>query len=163
MAEWEIKKTLGQCCGTGRDLAIDEEYFAALVETDQGLQRQDFCTEYWEDHKPQVYCFWKTRIPSPERKKQIFIDNQMLLAFFDRLAAESDTEKIQFRFVLMLILMRKKCLKYESSRIENGREIWTVRVSGQDRKEEAENPHLTEEQVEQLSAQMSQILQSDLE
>jgi hypothetical protein len=163
MADWEIKKTLGQCCGTGREFAVDEEYYAALVETAEGLVRQDFCAEYWESQKPQVYCFWKTRMPSPDRKKQIFIDTEMLLAFFDRLATESDPEKIQFRFVLMLILMRKKRLKYESSRVEEGREIWTVRVAGQDRMEEAENPHLTEEQVEQLSAQMSQILQADLE
>lgn len=163
MADWEIKKTLGQCCGTGREFAVDEEYYAALVETPEGLERRDFCAEYWEPQKPQVYCFWKTRMPNPERKKQIFIDNEMLLSFFDRLASETDAEKMNFRFVLMLVLMRKKRLKYESSRIEDGREIWTVRVTGQDRMEEVENPHLTEEQVEQLSSQMSQILQTDLE
>lgn len=163
MADWEIKKTLGQCCGTGRGFAVDEEYYAALVEMPEGLERRDFCAEYWEQQKPQVYCFWKTRMPNPERKKQIFIDNEMLLAFFDRLASETEAEKIHFRFVLMLVLMRKKRLKYESSRIEDGREIWTVRLTGQDRMEEVENPHLTEEQVEQLSAQMSQILQTDLE
>ena len=60
MADWEIKKTLGQCFGTGREFEIDEEYFAALVEGDQGLERRDFCAEYWNEAKPSVYCFWKT-------------------------------------------------------------------------------------------------------
>lgn len=163
MADWEIKKTLGQCFGTGRELAVEEEYFAALVETPEGLERRDFCMAYWQEKKPEVYCFWRTRMPDPEVKKQLFIDNEMLLAFFDRLAEETEPEKKNFRFVLMLILMRKKRLKYDSSRMEDGREIWTVKVTGQDRTEEVENPHLTDEQVEQLSAQMSQILQSDLE
>lgn len=163
MADWEIKKTLGQCFGTGRDLAVEEEYFAALVEGPEGLERRDYCIEYWHEQRPAVYCFWKTRMPNPEKKKQIFIDNEMLLAFFDRLAEEKEAEKLNFRFVLMLILMRKKRLKYESSRLEDGREIWTVKLTGQDRSEEVENPHLTDEQIEQLSAQMSQILQTDLE
>ena len=163
MADWEIKKTLGQCFGTGRELAVEEEYFAALVETPGGFERRDFCVEYWEEQKPEVYCFWKTRMPNPEKKKQLFVDNEMLLAFFDRLAEETEPEKINFRFVLMLILMRKKRLKYESSRTEAGREIWTVKVTGQDRDEEVENPHLTEEQIEQLSSQMGEILQTDLE
>jgi len=163
MADWEIKKTLGQCFGTGREFAVEEEYYAALAETPEGLQRRDFCIEYWQEHTPEVYCFWRTRMPNPEVKKQLFIDNEMLLVFFDRLADETEAEKVNFRFVLMLILMRKKRLKYESSRTEEGREIWTVKVTGQDRSEEVENPHLTEEQIEQLSAQMSEILQSDLE
>lgn len=163
MADWEIKKTLGQCFGTGREFAVEEEYYAALVETGEDLERRDFCMEYWQEHKPEVYCFWKTRMPNPEVRKQLFVDNEMLLAFFDRLAEETEPEKLNFRFVLMLILMRKKRLKYEASREEDGREIWTVKVAGQDRKEEVENPHLTDEQIEQLSAQMSQILQSDLE
>jgi hypothetical protein len=163
MAEWEIHKTLGQCCGTGRTLAVDEEYYAALVETAEGLDRRDFCMEYWESDRPEVYCFWKSRVPNPEKKKHLFIDDQMLTSFFDRLAGEEEAEKINFRFVLMLILMRKKKLKYDSSRMDDGKEIWTVRVTGQDRMEEVVNPQLSEEQIEQLSSQMSQILQTDLE
>ncbi len=163
MAEWEIKKTLGQCCETGRAFAVDEEYYAALVEGPEGLERRDYCMEYWQEHRPAVYCFWKTRMPNPERKKQLFINDEMLLAFFDRLASETEPEKINFRFVLMLILMRKKKLKYDSSRQDDGQEVWTVRVTGQDRTEDVINPKLTEDQIEQLSAQMSQILQADLE
>ena len=52
MADWEIKKTIGQCSGTGREFAVDEEYFAALVETPEGFVRQDFSAEYWDEHKP---------------------------------------------------------------------------------------------------------------
>lgn len=163
MAEWEINKTLGQCYGSQKEFEVDEEYFAALVQTDEGLERRDFCGEYWQEHEPEVYCFWKTRMPNPEVKKQLFIDDAMLMAFFDRLAEETDTEKLNFRFVLTLILMRKRKLKYDSSKMEDGQEIWTIKVTGQDRKEEVINPQLTEEQIEELSGQMSQILQSDLE
>ena len=58
--------------------------------------------------------------------------------------------------------MRKRKLKYDSSKTDNGDEIWTLRVTGEDRKVEVLNPHLDEEQIEELSGQMGQILQVDL-
>jgi hypothetical protein len=163
MADWEIKKTLGQCTGTGREFEIGEEYFASLVEGEEGLERVDFSAEYWNEHQPSVYCFWKTKLPGPEEKKKIFVSDEMLMVFFDRLADETDPEKINFRFVLTLILMRKRKLKYDSCTIDDGKEVWTLKVTGQDRYEKVVNPHLTEDQIEGLTGQMGQILQMDFE
>jgi hypothetical protein len=162
MSEWEINKPLGQCCGTERKIGYGEEYFAALVETDEGLQRRDFCADYWESRKPDVFCYWKTRLPEPGQKKQLLVDDQMLMAFFERLEKETEQEKINFRFVLALILMRKRILKYDDTRTENDREIWRLRTAGEKQIVEVINPHLDEEQIEQLSSQIGEILQTDL-
>ena len=162
MDEWEINKSLGQCCGTGREIEYGEEYFAALLETEEGLQRRDFCGQYWQEQKPEVFCYWKTKLPSPDQKKQIFIDDEMLMSFFERLAQETEQEKINFRFVLALVLTRKRRLKYDSSKNEDGKEIWCLKVAGDKRIVEVVNPHLDEEQIEQLSSQMGEILQTDL-
>ncbi len=163
MADWEIKKTLGQCAGTGRELEIEEDYFAALVETEEGLQRTDFSIEYWNEAKPAVFCFWKTKIPNPETKKKLLVDDEMLMTFFDRLADETDAEKLNFRFVLTLILMRKRKLKYDGCKMKDGDEVWTLKVTGADRTADVVNPHLNEDQIESLSSQMGQILQTDFE
>lgn len=163
MADWEIKKTLGQCFGTGQEFAVGQEYFSALVQTEQGLERRDYSIEYWNDAKPAVYCFWKSKMANPELKKKLFVDDDMLMAFFERLATETDPEKVNFRFVLNLVLMRKRKLKYDGCQMEDGREVWTVRVTGQDRFEKVINPHLTEDQIEGLTGQMGQILQMDFE
>jgi hypothetical protein len=163
MDEWEIDKPLGQCWGTGRKIEAGEEYYGALVESDEGLQRRDYCRDYWQEKKPEVFCYWKTRLPHPDEKKQIFIDDEMLMAFFERLAGEREQEKINFRFVLALVLMRKRRLKYESSEIEDGQEIWRLKIVGGDKEfVELVNPHLAEEQIEELSSQIGQILQVDL-
>jgi hypothetical protein len=162
MGEWEINKTQGCCYATNKEFEYDEEYFAALVETDDGLQRRDFCAEYWENEKPKVFCYWKTRLPSPDQKKQIFVDDEMLMVFFERLAQETDEEKINFRFVLMLVLMRKRRLKYESSKTQNGKEVWRLRIAGTKDVVEVVNPHLADDQMEELSSQIGQILQVDL-
>ncbi len=162
MSEWEVDKPLGQCYGTGRKIEYGEEYFGALVETGEGLQRRDFCADYWESEKPNVFCYWKSRLPHPDQKKQIFVDDEMLMAFFERLENETGQEKVNFRFVLALILMRKRRLKYDATRVENGKEIWRLRIVGEKEIVEVVNPHLDEEQVEQLSSQIGQILQTDL-
>jgi hypothetical protein len=163
MADWEIKKTLGQCFGTGREFAVGQEYFSALVQTETGLERRDYSMEYWQESRPEVYCFWKSKMANPELKKKMFIDDDMLMAFFERLASETEPEKVNFRFVLNLILMRKRKLKYEGCQIKDSQEVWTLRVTGQDRFEEVINPHLTEDQIDSLTGQMGQILQMDFE
>jgi hypothetical protein len=109
-----------------------------------------------------VFCYWKSRLPHPDQKKQIFVDDEMLMAFFERLENETEQEKVNFRFVLALILMRKRQLKYNATRVENGKEIWRLRIVGEKEIVEVINPHLDEEQVEQLSSQIGQILQTDL-
>ena len=162
MDEWEINKPLGQCYGTGRKIEYGEEYFGALVETGEGLQRRDFCADYWEKEKPNVFCYWKTRLPHPNQKKQIFVDDDMMLAFFERLEKETEQEKVNFRFVLALVLMRKRRLKYDATRFEDDKEIWRLRIAGDKQIVEVVNPHLDEEQIEQLSSQIGQILQTDL-
>ena len=162
MDEWEVSKPLGQCSGTGKKIEYGEEYFAALVETPEGLQRRDFCDDYWQQKKPDVFCYWRTKLPDPGQKRQIFVDDEMLMAFFDRLEKETEQEKINFRFVLMLVLMRKRRLKYDSSKIEDGKEIWRLRVVGENQFIDVINPHLDQQQVEQLSSQIGEILQVDL-
>ncbi|MDD5458942.1 MAG: hypothetical protein PHF37_06090 [Phycisphaerae bacterium] len=162
MADWEIERPLGQCCGTERQIEPGEEYFAALVKTADGFARRDFSAQYWEANQPDVFCYWKTKLPEPNQKKKLFVDDEMLMAFFERLTNETDQEKINFRFVLALILMRKKKLKYDTSRTEDGKEIWVLRISGEKTTADVVNPNLTEKQVEQLSGQVEQVMAANL-
>jgi hypothetical protein len=162
MADWDIKKTLGHCFGTDGEIQVGQDYFAALVETEEGFERRDYCAEYWDKHKPEAYCFWKTKMPDPDKKKNIFIDDEMLMVFFERLAEETDEEKVNFRFVLTLILMRKRKLKYDSAEIKDGKEIWELKVTAQSRSVKVVNPNLTEDRITELSSQMGQILQVDM-
>ena len=162
MADWEITRPLGECAGSGKKIENGQEYYGALVETEQGLERRDFSVEFWEQARPSVFCFWKSRLAAADQKKKLFVDDEMLMAFFERLASETDPDKVNFRFVLALVLMRKRRLKYDSTGTEADREIWCLRVTGDKQIVEVINPHLDEEQIEQLSSQIGQILQTDL-
>ena len=98
----------------------------------------------------------------PDQKRRLFVDDEMLMAFFERLANETEQEKINFRFVLALILMRKRRLKYDSEKTEGDSEIWRLRITGEKEFVEVVNPHIDEEQIEQLSSQLGQVLHAEL-
>ena len=70
--------------------------------------------------------------------------------------------KLNFRFVLGLILMRKRMIVYEDTRIEEGREIWQVRFKGRDHMMDLLNPRLDESQVLDVSNQLGEILNEEL-
>jgi len=69
---------------------------------------------------------------------------------------------ICFRFVLALILMRKRRLKYEGTKMQGDQEIWQLKVTGEKRVVDVLNPQLGEEQIEQLSGQIGEVLNADL-
>jgi len=163
MADWDINKPVGECAGSGEIIEPQQEYIATLVDGQDGLERKDYTCQYWEESKPDAFCYWKSKMPLANEKKKLFVDNDMLVAFFERLADETAEDKVNFRFVLTLILMRKRILKYDSSKNEDGKEVWSLKVTGQNRSVNVVNPHLTEDKIEELSGQLGQILQVEFD
>ena len=162
MEQWEIQKTSGICSGTGNELQPGEEYYAALIDTENGFERRDYSVAYWQEHKPEVYSHWKTQIPLPNQKKKLFVEDGILINFFERLAQETQPERVNFRFVLALILMRKRLLKYEDSRRDGLEEIWKMRFVRETKIHEVVNPQLDDDQIEQVSKELGSILQGEL-
>ena len=163
MEQWEVQRTTGQCAGTERTFEPGEEYYAALVECEAGFERRDFSCAYWETHQPEVFSFWKTRVPEPNQKKKLFLDDGVLVNLFERLADETEATRVNFRFVLALILMRKRMLKYEDTKRDGKQEIWKMRRVGTKEIHDVVNPHLGEEQIQEVSQELSAILQGDFE
>src|SRR5205085_4590954 len=123
----------------------------------QGFERLDITLDAWPTFdRAEIIGFWQTVMPQPDQKKKVFVDDQVLADVFERLANTSEPAKLNFRFVLGLILMRKRLIVYESSRMEGDREIWTVRVKGRDDRLDLLNPRLGEQEVLEVSQQLSE-------
>ena len=86
----------------------------------------------------------------------------MLIGFFRRLEDETEPVRVQFRFVLALLLMRKRILQYESSTTTDGREVWEMLLTHDKSMHRVVNPHLTDDQIEDVSQQLTAILHSDM-
>jgi hypothetical protein len=165
--QYDIARTEGQCGHCGRQLAEGQEFFAVLVEDGESFIRHDWCLGCWESpdrqEVPNLFSVWRSRIPVRQARKKLFVDDEMLVNFFQRLAGDAEPARLNFRFVLALVLMRKKLLTYDgSARDGDGVETWHMRLRGSDERHDVVNPRLDEQHIGELSEQLSQILHGEL-
>ncbi len=165
---WEVGRPLGTCSVCNLAIAPEQPFHAALRETPAGMVRVDACVEHAASLAgDDVLASWRTVMPRPEAKKKLLVDDEVLLSVFERLGDADELIKLQFRFVLGLILMRKRLLIYEGTRSEQKNEgprkdIWTVRLKGRSDTLDLIDPHLSEDQIGQVSGQLGEILSSEL-
>jgi len=164
---YSIAKAIGKCQVCGREIVTGEKLMAGLRETAIGLERADVCLGCWGGFdQAGLLGFWQTTMHPPTAKKPMFVDDDVLCELFERLGEATEAAKINFRFVLGLILMRKRRIVYESTRHEKGdggeTEIWRVRFKGKEELMDLVNPRLDEQQVSEVSNQLGEILNGDL-
>jgi hypothetical protein len=160
---YDVARPLGKCAVSGADILPGQKFMAALRETPAGFERVDVSVEAWPQFdRKDVLAFWQTTMPKHEQKRKVFVDDQVLCELLERLADATEPAKINFRFVLGLILMRKRMIVYENTRHDGGKEIWSVRFKGREDKLDLVNPKLDEQQVLEVSQQLSEILNEEL-
>ena len=189
---WHVGRTAGQCSGCGIELPPKTNCWAALCDapmeqlstTEKAeartkkekdapvvspFARVDFCEKCWAEGKRPLspltmFSFWKTTVPSPEQKKKLLVDDSVLVDVFTRMEGKTEPSETRFRFVLALILMRKRLLKYEGmeDKTEGAPEVWRMIPRGTEQPVHVVNPHLTEEQIAEVSQQLSAILAEEV-
>ncbi|MCH7632853.1 MAG: hypothetical protein IIB59_06535 [Planctomycetes bacterium] len=160
--QWEVESASGRCSVTGRPLQEGEEFYTVLFEVGESFRRADYSLEAWSGPPEEAFCHFKTRVPVKEQRKKLLVDNELLIHFFQRLADETDPLRVQFRFVLALILMRKRLLRYDGSSVVDGVEIWKMLLASDRSEYPVVNPRLTDDQIEGVSGQLSAVLHGDM-
>ncbi len=167
-AEYRVARPTGVCAGSGERLEPGTVCVATLCEIagEEGFERRDYSVAAWEAGRPDgVLGFWKTTVPDPRARRRILVDDAVLLDLFESLAGDTRRRRVAYRFILCLILMRKKLLKYagRTGKDENERWLMLPKGSTADAKPiEVVNPRLTDEDVRELTDQLSEVLQGEL-
>lgn len=160
--DWQVGHSTGRCSVSDRELMEGEEFYAVLFEDGDSFRRADYSLESWTGPPPDSFCHFKTRVPVKEKKKRLLVDDELLMNFFLRLGGESDASRVRFRFVLALILMRKRLLRYETTESVDGQEFWTMTAPKDHATHKLLNPHLTDDQIEGVSEQITLIMHGDM-
>lgn len=166
--EYNFSKTGGQCTACQKDLKAGDEIVATLRETREDFCREDLCPACWQGREHQadseLVGFWHSRVPRTQAKKKTFVDDDLLMNFFQRLSATEEPAKVNFRFVLALVLMRKKLLVYDRfQKLPDGREVWEMHFKGDKDIHKVIDPRMDEAKIAEVSQHLDEILPTSQE
>ncbi|MGD8452224.1 MAG: hypothetical protein PVJ57_10435 [Phycisphaerae bacterium] len=156
--EWQVTRAGRVCRQCERTFEVGEVFRAVLYETRAGYEREDYCQQCSPPADREPVGTWQAQRAAPTTAKTPSFDREAIYSFFMRLEDEDQPEKVQFRFLLALLLWRKKVLKFRETAEANGRECWVFSVTGGDQTYRVVRPELDEAQLEELSSQLEQVL-----
>jgi len=160
--QYQVDHSSGVCTQTGRKLEEGEFFHTVLFEDGESFRRADYSVQAWQGPPDGAYCHFKAQVPVKAKKQKLLVNDDLLTDFFTRLADEQIEVRLQFRFVLALILMRKRKLRYDSSADVDNQELWTMTLIKDQSIHQVLNPHLTDDQIEGVSQQLTAILHGDM-
>jgi hypothetical protein len=158
MIDYQIQPNTRRCFLTGRDLKPGERYFSVLRDEGGQLVRHDYAAEVWQGPPEGAFSFWSGKVPASENNKRPRIDDEMLLECFNRLEDQNDPARLNFRYVVALLLMRRKRLKFDSARTEAGFEVLKLRDSRTGTEHEVMNPGLSDDEMASVQEEVLRVL-----
>jgi hypothetical protein len=156
--DYQIQANTRRCAATGRDLLPGEKFYSVLLDEDGKFVRKDYGGDAWHGPPEGTFSFWMGRVPAQEQDRRPRFDDEMLVECFQRLEGQTSPEKVNFRYVIALLLMRRKRFKFDEARMEGDVEILRLRCSKTRAQFHVVNPRLTEEQMAAVQEEVVKVL-----
>jgi hypothetical protein len=156
--EYQIQGNTRRCAKSGKELQPGEKVFSVLLDQEGKLVRQDFSAVCWPGPPAGAFCFWSGKVPSTTTSRRPQFDDDLLLDCFHRLQGESDPGKVKFRYVLALLLMRRKRLKFEDAGRKEGSDQLRLRCVRTGTLFEVVNPQLSDEEMLTVQEEVFRVL-----
>lgn len=165
-SSYRVGRPRGICHATGETIHAGDTYVGVLRETPEGFERFDYLPAAWETlenpQKSGVLAFWHGTMPAEAsgEEDKIAIDDEVLVELLNRLENAEASEKIAFRFVVGLMLMRSRRLTFLGNETtDDGHDVWHLRFRGGDRQEvRLLDPKLGEAELQAASDRVSRLL-----
>lgn len=133
--DWEIKSRAHRCSVTDRQFADGETFYTLLFRVEEGFERLDLSVEAWKerDRERTPFSSWKTKYELPPPPPPEALGRQTAEDLLRHYMSEADPRHGNVRYILALMLERKRMLKPIESREENGQRllIYEHRQSGE--------------------------------
>ena len=166
MAEvWQIARPTRTCARSGEGIPPETPYYSALVDGDNGFERHDFSSESWPDiNREQLFSYWKNKGYFPRSSKKPTVDFDRLLEFFDALENAEDREKRLLRYVIALVLTRRRRLRLDDmSRTDQGDRLVLFDRRGEGKTVEVIAPEASRGDLEAAQAKLNELFECDLQ
>jgi hypothetical protein len=158
MTDYEIQASTRRCAQTGRELRPGERFYSVLLDEQGKLVRKDYSQEAWHGPPDGAFGFWLSRVPEEGGPRRPPIDDEMLVDCFHRLEGQTDAGRVNFRYVVALLLMRRRRFKFEEAQVREGQEILSLRCTRTRTVYEVINPRLTEAEMAAVQEEVFKVL-----
>ena len=161
MSNWKIRRLRGECAKCERPFETDGERILTQVRMEQAeLIREDYHPECWEEPADAIF-WWATRF-AVKKKSTMALDFELIEKLFFQLEGRSEEKIRELRYLLCLMLMRKRRLKLV--KVHRGKEGEAMLVRQPRRKQEWKVfvYDFEPERIEVLRGELSSLLDGDL-
>jgi hypothetical protein len=158
MIDYQIQPNTRRCFVTGRDLQPGEKFYSVLLDEAGQLVRHDYSADVWQGPPEDAFSFWAGKVPAADQNKRPRIDDEMLLECFGRLEGQDDPSRVNFRYVVALLLMRRKRLKFVAARTEAGAEVLRLRDARTGAEHDVANPGLSDTEMASVQEEVLKVL-----
>ena len=112
---WSIKSRAHVCAVTERHFEDGEAFYTALFPDPEssGYLRKDFSIDAWEnlgDEVDQAFSFWQTKYLAPVKEEEVEVTDESPEDLLRRLIEEDEEHTENARYILAVMLERKKQL-----------------------------------------------------
>jgi len=123
--EWQITSRSHTCSATGKEFQDGEYFYTLLVRTKEGFDRQDLSEEAWKarNENIQPFSFWRTKYETPPPPAPEALSKGSAEDLLRRYMAEAGAQHTNARYILALMLERKRLLKQIETRQEGDSRI----------------------------------------
>lgn len=156
--DWTMPRRAECCAACQKEFEIGQPLQAFVYDVPTGYERRDYCVPCIATAGDNALASWRTRRPEPAARKTLAFDRQSVMSFFERLDEDGPPERVQFRFVLALLLWRKKAIKFIGATTDDAGEVWNFSKVAGNEACRVRRPELNEDELERLSGQLEALL-----
>ena len=158
MSNYQLQGPAKQCTATGRVLWAGDAFCSALTDEAGQFVRRDYAREAWKEPPPGTIAWWAGRIPEGGAVPKPTINEPLLVDCFEHLTDTVEPDRLNFRYVVALLLMRRKRFRFDDLRKTGDREVMLLRDMKTNRKHEVLDPKLTDEAMETVRQEVFRVL-----
>jgi hypothetical protein len=109
LGEYKVSRCSRQCFAEQRPLREGESYHSVVIAKGDDYERRDYSDGAWEGPPEGTVGHWKNRMPVAGEKKMVLAPREVLIDLLRQM--ESMPEREQTRYLLALILLRRRFVK----------------------------------------------------
>lgn len=157
MLDFEVQRCTRHCAATDRPLEPGEAFYSVLISDGPEITRRDYSEGAWNGPPPGALGWWKSQMPGSDRHKPRLAPNQILLELF--LKWQDDASKTGIRYVLTLLMIRRRVLRLEATEpAEDGTAEMVLFCPRLDETFRVRVAEPTAERVAQIQAELGELL-----